>query len=229
MRWYQRRIVRWLGVLLVVIFVANLITPLVYVSKAIDGRAIDANTREPIEGAVVVVDWMLETNHGYPKGEIAVFEVTTDATGHFSIPRWGPRIRIPFRGHIRGNQPTMRIFKPEYLPIVVNNTPQTRLFRDYADRYLEFRLVNHSYEMERYGKVDEFYAEKLATLTYSLDYISRGRGCEWRQVPKILEALHNEKVKLDRAQVLNHLMYIQHLGGQQHCGNAMVQIRGKTQ
>ena len=63
---------------------------LIYHKPAYKGRVIDAETKEPIEGAVVVVTYTKETMgipHKY-SSIINVRETLTDQNGEFYIPRY---------------------------------------------------------------------------------------------------------------------------------------------
>ena len=78
------------------------------------GTVIDAETKEPIEGAVVVAIW--EKEYGRPAGPYSYFldavEVLTDKDGKFLIPRFWKLNLVPILFWIEG--PTFEIFKPGY-------------------------------------------------------------------------------------------------------------------
>ena len=78
------------------------------------GTVIDSETREPIEGAVVVAIWQKE--YGGPAGPYAYFldavEVLTDKDGRFLIPKFWKLNLVPILSWIEG--PTFQIFKPGY-------------------------------------------------------------------------------------------------------------------
>lgn len=78
------------------------------------GTVIDAETKQPIEGAVVVAIWQKE--YGGPAGPYPYFldarEVPTDKDGRFLIPRFWKLNLVPILSWIEG--PTFEIFKPGY-------------------------------------------------------------------------------------------------------------------
>src|SRR5690242_18279869 len=84
---------------------------------AIDGRVVDAETRQPIAGANVVAHWHLKYYflEAHEAGELQVLEAVTDADGRFHIPKW-TRVRSPFaRGSIYSSEdPELIIFKQGY-------------------------------------------------------------------------------------------------------------------
>ncbi|MBI1814844.1 MAG: carboxypeptidase regulatory-like domain-containing protein [Deltaproteobacteria bacterium] len=98
--------------------------PPVYVAKSIRGRVVDAETQQPIEGAVVVADWILLTNVvGFGKHDqrMKISEAVTDANGVYLIPCWGPRLRPPFNA-FDYLDPRLIVFKSRYEPVVMDNT-----------------------------------------------------------------------------------------------------------
>jgi hypothetical protein len=78
------------------------------------GTVIDAETKQPIEGAVVVAIW--EKEYGGPAGPYSYFldakEVLTDKDGRFLIPKFWKLNLVPILSWIEG--PTFEIFKPGY-------------------------------------------------------------------------------------------------------------------
>lgn len=78
------------------------------------GKVIDAETKEPIEGAVVLAVW--DRNYRTPTGGSSYFyeakEVLTDKEGRFEIPSYTPINLLPLISYIEG--PFFTIFKPGY-------------------------------------------------------------------------------------------------------------------
>jgi len=78
------------------------------------GTIIDAETKQTIEGAVVVAIWRKE--YGGPVGPYSYFldarEVLTDAKGNFLIPKFWKLNVLPFIRWFDG--PRFEIFKPGY-------------------------------------------------------------------------------------------------------------------
>ena len=80
------------------------------------GKVIDAETKEPIEGAVVLAVW--QKVYASPTGRHHYFfdaiEVLTDNDGRFFIPKFNAVNFVPIIRSIEG--PDFTIFKPGYTP-----------------------------------------------------------------------------------------------------------------
>jgi hypothetical protein len=93
--------------------------PPFYSAKETRARIVDEHTGQPIEGAVVVAQWVLEVISGRgPTMYIA--EAVTDKNGEFVIPGWGPRPRGPIT-ELREKSPQLLIFKHGYWPLDLHN------------------------------------------------------------------------------------------------------------
>ncbi len=79
------------------------------------GRIIDIETKEPIEGAVIVACWRRVWRT--PAGGVADFyeikEVLTNKEGNYEMPSYTPINMLPILSYISG--PEFTIFKPGYL------------------------------------------------------------------------------------------------------------------
>ena len=88
------------------------------------GRIMDAETKRPIEGAVVVAMW----DKIYPTIVISyssffdASETLTDSTGNFVIPAFKA---INFTPFTRIRRPTFEIFKPGYSTAYTSDSPLT--------------------------------------------------------------------------------------------------------
>ena len=84
------------------------------------GKVIDADTKEPIEGAVVLGSWEIFYLHyflfppGGPTAHYAARGTVTDENGHFTLPGLGLR---PYPGDLKS--PTVHVAKKQYecLPV----------------------------------------------------------------------------------------------------------------
>ncbi len=93
--------------------------PPIYFAKATHGTVIDAETKQPIAGAVVVANWDLfhelwgEGSHGVRSLQIT--EVVTDKDGKYVVPGWGPKLRPCFT-YLDHDDPALNVFKSGYEP-----------------------------------------------------------------------------------------------------------------
>jgi hypothetical protein len=80
-----------------------------------EGRILDINTGEPIEGAVVLAVWRTKTAAiiDYTHSVHGATEAVTDARGYFHIPQYNPVNYLP--GISQTNGPYIQIYKPGYL------------------------------------------------------------------------------------------------------------------
>lgn len=105
-----------------------------YSAEAIEAWVIDAETKKPLEGVIVVAHWQLfySTVGGrVPAGQLEIMETVTDNNGRFYFPAWGPKkvpkykpqkgdiwiAYIPFLapdGYLDDSDPALLLFKPGY-------------------------------------------------------------------------------------------------------------------
>jgi hypothetical protein len=91
------------------------LAPPVYWAEPIRGRVVDADSGEPISGAVVIADWKLYCGgigHGGHRDSLLVQSTLTDVNGEFSFEKWGPKKR-PGSG-VLDNAPHIVVFKSSY-------------------------------------------------------------------------------------------------------------------
>lgn len=175
----------------------------------------------PVAGAIVVASWDIEGPwNGASLGQLAIAEVVTDQHGTFRIPAWGPR-SIP-KGHIRIDEPTVRIFKPGFVPLIIFNNEGVPMKA--ADYTIAFRLQNQTIELTPFkGSLIEF-ESKMVHLQDSLDRIFWGQsvGCYWKDLPRLLLALQDSKIELAESGAGKTLRYAYQYGGANptQCGDA---------
>lgn len=93
--------------------------PPIYFARATHGTVIDAETKQPIAGAVAVANWDLFNvlfgggSHGVCSMQVT--EAVTDPAGHFVVPGWGPKLR-PWLNVLDTDDPSLTIFKSGYVP-----------------------------------------------------------------------------------------------------------------
>ncbi|HYT97117.1 MAG TPA: carboxypeptidase-like regulatory domain-containing protein, partial [Casimicrobiaceae bacterium] len=87
-----------------------------YTSDSIEAWVVDADTGQPIEGAVVTANWQLvgfTLDTGGRKGaQLAVMETSTDSNGRFFFPGF-TKLNLSL-GELRDQDPQILAFKSGY-------------------------------------------------------------------------------------------------------------------
>ena len=103
------------------------------------GKIIDIETKEPIEGAVVLAVW--QRAYRTPAGDNTYFynakEVLTDKEGRYEIPSYRPINLLPIISYIR--EPEFTIFKPGYLSL--------------SSRHLDENVIDNQAEFKKNGNM----------------------------------------------------------------------------
>lgn len=143
--------------------------PPVYYAKDIRGQVVDAETRQPLEGVVIVAKWTLRwigLGHGGTGGSVNTLETVTDKEGKYFIPGWGPRPRPPL-SFLDSLDPELVFFKSNFYPLGLENA-----LRSYE---------NHNKHMLRASEWDE----KVITLKVF-------KGNDWSDYEFKLSQIWNE-------------------------------------
>lgn len=101
-------------IFLIILSIFLIFTVEVFAAGPWKGKVIDIETKEPLEGAVVLVFW--SRNYRTPYGGSSYFynvkETLTDKDGRFEIPAYTPINLLPIISYIK--EPEFRIFKQGY-------------------------------------------------------------------------------------------------------------------
>lgn len=142
-----------------------------YVAKSIHGRVIDAETKQPLPGTVVVAQWVLEQPFRGPAKRLNAEEAITDQNGDFNIPGWGPRCR-PWYAELGSHDPWLLVFKAGYKPRSLYHE-RTRRSRWSMVRRSEFDGA--TIELERFQGTPKDRFRQLSVLTTGV-YIAVQEG-----------------------------------------------------
>jgi hypothetical protein len=150
---------------------------------------VDAETKQPVEGAIVVAQWKLHGGMEFHTFRVLVArESTTDASGKFHIEGWGPVPR-PRDGVLDNADPEILVFKPGYRVALLHNygAPKERIelrVRDSAHNgsVIELRKVE--------GEFNRNYT--VSTMRVSLRQSVDRPGCTWKDIPRTIRAVDLE-------------------------------------
>ena len=155
-----------------------------YRGAPIEGWVIDAQTKQPLEGVIVVVMWELEHGGFHPGQAGALFrkETVTDSKGRFAFPAWGPMKAE--KGFVRDSTPYIAFFKWGYKTHQVRN-------QGYAER----QPVPRVWKSEWNGKTVNLQRHEgtLQELGNELSAVKALYGtyawCEWEEMPQLTARL----------------------------------------
>jgi hypothetical protein len=162
-------------------------TPLTYSAKEIRGQIVDAATGQPVEGAIVVAQWVLShIGSGHYGTRLHVQETVSDKDGNYVIPAWGPRPRPPLTDLIY-RDPQILIFKSGYEPEGLENSKtQTDSVRvsEWDGKVIKLKRVSSQENLERYAsRLNSFYGGLVENMRS--DY-------EWKKYPRMTTAVYKE-------------------------------------
>jgi hypothetical protein len=158
--------------------------PLTYSAKPIRGVVVDAQTGHPLEGVIVVAQWVL---HVAPVGygpRLQVLETVTDAQGVYQFPGWGPKLnpRFPLSS-LDMRDPGLTFFKPGYRPHGASNMYMSN------DALRSSDWDGKTIKLEDFTGTIEQWVREVDLLQSSLSW---GHEMDWRQVPRMTLAILNE-------------------------------------
>ncbi len=203
--------------------------PLTYSAEAIEAKVIDADTKRPLEGVIVVAHWQLE--HGtvggnVPTGQLRVMETVTDKDGKFSFSGFGPE--TVWNSFLVNEDPRLLLFKSGYrYESLANEYNSSRELRTHPIRRSVWS--GRTIALKKFKGSGEEWARHLSFLKTSLGFAYNGNNCEWKQIPHMLVAQHKEMLRLNEKQIFNTLQPVERVSGQKKCGSAQEFFRSYLQ
>ena len=194
-----------------------------YAAAPIQAWVIDAETKQPIEGVIVVALWRLKGGRGGGDtvGFAHILETVTDQNGRFAFPSWGPKTFL--RGHLEYEDPAILLFKPGY-----QYRPLFNAF-DFSNRYNKpsrrtSRWDGKKITFKRFrGSLKEYYDKYVSLLNNSLYEIANSDKCEWKKIPRMILALSQVKKQLRKNGIIRSLYSPSYLPtDEEKCGSPKV-------
>jgi hypothetical protein len=159
---------------------------------------VDSETGAPIEGAVVVVRWEVETFHADLGGWLVMDEAVTDRDGMFHFKAWGP-LRTPdsngSRTRLSPNVPSISVFKSGY-KIERSSAGDDMDYMD--DRSYTGPAVRIVYANEKVMALERFRGTETQYGTYLDRALPLGGPlCNYQLIPQMYAAVVMEDQRLN--------------------------------
>jgi hypothetical protein len=167
-----------------------------YSADPIEAKVVDADTKQPLAGVIVVAHWELvfSTLGGDTRaGQLKVMEAVTDKNGNFRFPGWGPKLAV--RSHLSDYQdPELLLFKSgyEYRRLYNALTGEDKGAKRKSD------WNGKTIAMIPFKGTTKEYLERFHHLNVDVDQLISWRPaeCNWKKIPKMLLAIDHERQRL---------------------------------
>ena len=168
----------------------------VYYAEAIEASIVDAETKKPLEGVVVVAHWQLFSSTLAGRnlaGQLMVMEAVTDQDGRFHFPSWGPKLALT--GYLDDRDPALLLFKPGYEYRGLQNPTLSTVNRSPIRRS---QWNGKTIALKPFKGTKEEYADRFQELNHDLDRIISDppEDCNWKQLPRTIRAMREERKRL---------------------------------
>jgi hypothetical protein len=176
-----------------------LLWPPVYWADEIQGQIVDADTGEPLEGIIITANWELQGPwEDIPEGQMMVMEAVTDKEGRFAFPAWGPKLRRPLVGfgRIKFQDPQLLLFKSGYEYKRLQNALILSTRNKGPHRRSDWN--GKTILLKKFTRSLKEYAEHIGDLSDYLQFAFRHDDCSWKQIPRMLVAIHREEKRLQQ-------------------------------
>jgi len=171
--------------------------PSFYTAENLDARVVDAETKLPIPGVIVVASWTLSggTMEGKPMGSLVAGEAITDNEGRFHIAGWG-RTERPSSGILDVLDPEFVLYKPGYLlAYKTNYNPSIPLY-DTVDRSVRTSRWNgKDITLEKDNGNPNRFQDNFIGAFVPLYVIYDSPDCKWKRIPRAVHAFEQERLR----------------------------------
>jgi hypothetical protein len=158
-------------------------------------KVVDAQDDSPMAGALVLFQASASegtlTGHGGRSVNLFVVEAVTDDSGELQLPKQEFSAQ-PFFLNTNYNNPSMVVFKPGYVLVVLLNT--RRIIAELQD-VSTWQYNNQTIKMRRATTDDEtFHA-----VYFAADYANRATAiCSWKKIPQFLVTVDRSAAEWNR-------------------------------
>jgi hypothetical protein len=192
-----------------------------YSAKEITARVVDAETKEPLEGVVVVAHWQLNGGlEGWsPLGELMVMDAVTDQNGAFHFPAWGPK-KIPegldSNARLKDLDPELLLFKSGHRWQELSNSKSMEQMSHKGPAVRSSDYDGKTIELEKFKGTPEEYRRHLSYYMFSLQPLQR--HCAWKGMPRMIGALNQESKRLGPIGFVDDLRMQEAVNVREGCG-----------
>jgi hypothetical protein len=197
----KNRLFQLLSVLYFVSSVNACAGPITYSAEPIEAWIVDAETKKPLEGVVVVAHWVLEGGiHVDRVGDLVIQETLTDKNGRFYFPAWGP-IRHWKLSRLTYMDPEILIFKAGYDFRRLDNPPTKEAIEGKPYPVRRSQWNGKTIELKPIEGYVEARFKVLLSFSKSVESfaIHYPEPCNWIEIPQTLEVMLRERINIERA------------------------------
>jgi len=196
--------------------------PDTYSGEAVHGKVIDADTGEPVAGAIVIGLYELSAPYSMEGGIIAghmhVEEVVTDVEGNYWLAAWGPKPRYGDT-YLDHAGPKLLVFRQGYAIYTYSTMLQDNRF----DPVQTSLMTGGTIQLERFEGDRQAYAIELTQLRVFLESLIEplfgAENCAWKQVPRIMMVMDEfSRVYAGNNMTAGLLPDIENLSKEGNCG-----------
>jgi len=188
-----------------------------YSAESTEGWVIDADTKKPIEGVIVVANWQLHksTMGGKrPADHLNIMEATTDNDGLFYFEGWEKKTAL--WGFFIDRDPELLFYKKGYEYRSLKNPQRTEID---TSRVRQSAWNGKTIELKRFGGDLKEYASHLSSLHTSVRSIFHGDKCEWKRTPRLVLAVARQEEIFRESDIYSDLTSLDDISGY-FCGSA---------
>ena len=188
-----------------------------YSAESTEGWVIDADTKKPIEGVIVVANWQLHKSTlggKRPADHLNIMETTTDYDGFFYFAGWEQKAAL--WGFFIDRDPELLFYKEGYEYRSLKNTQGAEID---TSKVRQSAWNGKTIELQRFDGSPRDYASHFSSLHTSTHSIFQGNKCEWKRTPKLVLAVARQKEIFRESDISNDLTSLDDISGY-FCGSA---------
>ena len=188
-----------------------------YSAEPTEGWVIDAETKKPIEGVIVVANWQLHKSTiggKVPADHLNIMETTTNSSGRYYFNGWGQKVAS--WGFFVDRDPQILFYKEGYEYLSLKNPKHTEID---TSKVRQSIWSGKTIELKRFNGDLKQYASHISSLYTSARTIFHGDKCEWKRTPKLVLAVAEQAEIYKEKEISSDLASLDDISGY-FCGSA---------